>query len=155
MSRTGVSAALVDEPASSEAAPLHVPMSPAPASPRRLQDALADLGPGRPSSVPSPAHGPVEIDDEPELSSDAIVQALAEITRAAPASTAVADTYAADYDDEDAERPPMVIEKAIAAQQGAAGLAGMEMPSVWPGLATGFTMAIATGVGLYYMLAPV
>ena len=50
------------------------------------------------------------------------------------------------------ERPPMIIERALAEQSGAWMLEARPKPSPWPGLAAGFALSLVAGAGLYAAL---
>jgi hypothetical protein len=55
----------------------------------------------------------------------------------------------------DEERPPMIIERAIAERIGAATLSSIaDQPAfrAWPGLLAGFSIALACGMALYAVL---
>jgi hypothetical protein len=116
---------------------------------RRLQDALAELGPGRPlPPPPKPSRASPELDTDEELTADEIVQTLAEVAQPEPQPEVKAD---APIDDE-LERPPMMIEKALAARLSGVYPAAVPNPSIWPGLTAGLLLSIAAGCGLFYFL---
>jgi hypothetical protein len=140
-----------------------IPAPAYPASRRRLQQALAELGPAHPlPPPPRPVRTapPVELPTPPlATEQDAIgppTSALidSEIVSALADAAAGHDAHSADHLSAaavhvPAERPPMIIERALAEQ--AAGLVPGALPRLraWPGLLTGFVLALMVGVGLY------
>ena len=149
MLRAQLATVAVDEPATDD-------LNDAAASPaqvvaqRRLQDALAELGPGRPlPPPPKPPRAGAPATEDAALTADEIVQTLAEVAQPEPQLEASTDASI----DDDLERPPMMIERALAERLAGVYPVAAPTPSIWPGLTVGFMLSIAAGYGLYYFLS--
>lgn len=130
---------------------------------RRLQQALAELGPHHPLPPPSrPSRPLLETYDaglglapeEPHatLTDGEIVRALA-AAAAPPTNHVTSDGTLAAIAADAAERPPMMIERAIAAQaSGGLAIAAAPRLSPWPGLISGFSLALITAAVLYLVI---
>ncbi|MBS0240726.1 MAG: hypothetical protein JSS20_01025 [Proteobacteria bacterium] len=154
------------EPVSDASPPRPVAPPPAP------ERAIASPEPAElpaPVAPPPPAEAPFDTLGELDILS-AIAAVNAEPSAAAlpplgdvfalagPAPTAspapVAPSQLSALDDEDEERPPAIIERAIAEQQmGLAFPHPLPRLSPWPGLLTGFALSLVCGAALYYALA--
>ena len=148
----------------------------APWTGRRLRNALADLGPARPApeataaeiasttSLPRPLpppSRPVRMAPDtlpraeqaaPLLAPEDIVRALSSLpAHEAPPVPAMPKPMLLDA----FERPPMIIERAQAERELRAGapMLAPARPNPAPALAVGFSLAVATGIALYIVLA--
>lgn len=138
-------------------------------SQRRLREALADLGPLQPlPPPPRPTRAPSSDADvvsrlaRPEtglppnqssaLSPGDIVRALASVSTTEPGAPRASSQALSGDGARSEERPPRMIERALAAQTAAASAVPPVRLSPWPGLSLGLTLAVAAGYVLYRFL---